>query len=191
MRISIKEFNPALWNDLERLFGEKGACGGCWCMWWRIEKGEKWENVKGSNAKNRLKNLIQNRRVRGLIAYDGSEPIGWCTFGKRTDFPRLDRARTLKCDDAETVCCIPCFYVASRYRKKGVSTELLRRAAHVLAAEGETILEGYPVKPTQPGNKSIPGAFAWTGTISLFEKQGFNLVGSGSTAKQRYRKVLS
>jgi hypothetical protein len=32
-----------------------------------------------------------------------------CTFGKRTDFPRLNRARTLKCDDSETVCSIPDF----------------------------------------------------------------------------------
>jgi GNAT superfamily N-acetyltransferase len=191
MKILIKEMSPRLWEDLERLFGEKGACGGCWCMYWRTEKGEKWENVKGREAKKRLRTMIENGTVRGLIAYDGSEPIGWCTFGRRTDFPRLNRARTLQCEDADKVSCVPCFYVKNRYRKRGVSTELLKAAIRTLAAEGETVLEGYPVRPTKPGNTNIPGAFAWTGTIPLFEKQGFALVGSRSTSKLRYRKATT
>jgi hypothetical protein len=27
---------PDLWPALEDLFGESGAVGGCWCMYWRI-----------------------------------------------------------------------------------------------------------------------------------------------------------
>jgi GNAT superfamily N-acetyltransferase len=190
MKIQIKEMTPGLWEDLERLFGEKGACGGCWCMWWRIEQGEQWQNVKGPEAKKRLRAMIENGTVRGLIAYDGNEPVGWCTFGRRTDFPRLNRARTLQCEDADAISCVPCFYVKNRYRKKGVSIELLKAAVKILAKEGETMVEGYPVKPTKPGNKDIPGPFAFTGTIPLFEKQGFVLAGSPLTSKLRYRKEL-
>ena len=190
MKMLVKEMSPQLWDDLERLFGEKGACGGCWCMWWRIKKGEKWADVKGQDAKQRLRAMIDSGTVRGLMAYDGSEPIGWCTFGKRTDFPKLNRARTLQCEDADKVACIPCFYIKNSYRKKGVSTELLKAAVQTLLKEGETVVEGYPVKPTKLGNKDIPGAFAFTGTIPLFEKQGFAPAGSRSTSKLRYRKVL-
>ena len=190
MKIHIKEMSPRLWEDLEQLFGEKGACGGCWCMWWRIEPGEKWQDLKGAQAKRRLRTMIDNGEVRGLIAYDQREPIGWCTFGKRTDFPRLNRARTLQCHDADNVACVPCFYVKNRYRKQGVSTELLKAAVGILAEEGETIVEGYPVKPIKPGNRSIPGAFVFTGTIPLFEKQGFVLAGSPLSSKLRYRKML-
>ena len=190
MKIQIKEMTPGLWEDLEQLFGEKGACGGCWCMWWRIEPGEKWQDVKGEEAKKRFRAMIDNRVVRGLIAYDQGEPIGWCTFGKRTDFPRLNRARTLQCEDADKVACVPCFYVKNRYRKRGVSVELLRAAVRALAEDGERVVEGYPVKPTKPGNKNIPGAFIFTGTIPLFEKQGFVLAGTPLTSKLRYRKVL-
>jgi GNAT superfamily N-acetyltransferase len=190
MKIHIKEMCPGLWADLEQLFGEKGACGGCWCMWWRIEPGKKWQDIKGQEAKKRFRTLIDNGVVRGLIAYDQGEPIGWCTFGKRKDFPRLNRARTLQCEDADKVACVPCFYVKNRYRKRGVSVELLRAAVQALVEDGETIVEGYPVKPTKPGNKNIPGAFAFTGTIPLFEKQGFALAGSPLTSKLRYRKKL-
>jgi GNAT superfamily N-acetyltransferase len=188
--ISIKELNPTLWRDLEELFGEKGACGGCWCMYCRIEQGEKWADVKGADAKRRLKAMVQNGTVRGLLAYTGDVPIGWCTFGKRTDFSRLNRARSLNCDDAESVYSVPCFYIKNRYRKQGVATELLKAVVALLKAEGQTVLEGYPVKPTKPGNKNIPGAFAWTGTVPLFEKQGFVLAGNPSTSKLRYRRCL-
>ena len=27
---------PERWADFEELFGERGAAGGCWCMWWRL-----------------------------------------------------------------------------------------------------------------------------------------------------------
>jgi GNAT superfamily N-acetyltransferase len=187
MDLSIKELKPVLWKDLETLFGKKGACGGCWCMYWRTVQGEKWGDVKGHEAKKRFKKMIQHGSARGLIAYAGGEPVGWCTFGKRTDFPRLSRARSLVCEDADKVSCIPCFYVKAGYRRKGVSTELLRAAQELLAGEGQTSIEGYPVKLATTG-KSVPGAFAWTGTVPMFEKQGFKLVGSPETAKLRYRK---
>jgi hypothetical protein len=37
------EFHPLtteLWNDLEKLFGQNGACGGYWSMWWRLTQSE-------------------------------------------------------------------------------------------------------------------------------------------------------
>ena len=55
MSLTTKELTPARWKDMEELFGANGACGGCWCMAWRIEKGEKWAEVKGANAKQRMK----------------------------------------------------------------------------------------------------------------------------------------
>jgi hypothetical protein len=35
-RIETRELAPGLWADLEALFGGNGACGGCWCMYWRL-----------------------------------------------------------------------------------------------------------------------------------------------------------
>ena len=34
----------------ERLFGEKGACAGCWCMFWRLEKGERFDDVQHAGS---------------------------------------------------------------------------------------------------------------------------------------------
>jgi len=36
MRLTIRPLTPDLWPAFENLFGEQGACSGCWCMSWRI-----------------------------------------------------------------------------------------------------------------------------------------------------------
>ena len=36
MKLKIRPLTPNLWPALEDLFGENGACNGCWCMYWRI-----------------------------------------------------------------------------------------------------------------------------------------------------------
>jgi hypothetical protein len=35
-------------------------------MWWRIESGEKWQDLKGEEAKKRFRAMIDNGVVRGL-----------------------------------------------------------------------------------------------------------------------------
>jgi hypothetical protein len=36
MKLTVRPLTPDLWPALEDLFGENGAVGGCWCMYWRI-----------------------------------------------------------------------------------------------------------------------------------------------------------
>jgi GNAT superfamily N-acetyltransferase len=187
--IETRELTPELWPALEELFGSNGACGGCWCMTWRLEKGEKWDAVKGKVAKQRFKKLVTTGKAHGILAFSDGQPVGWCSFDKRTDYAKLDRAPSLKCPDADQVWSIPCFFVKSGFRKKGVASALLNHALKALAKKHAKVAEGYPVKPYKYG-KSIPGAFAWTGTQPMFEKAGFQAVGKKDGGKQRVRKYL-
>ncbi|MEO8659046.1 MAG: hypothetical protein ABI693_11280 [Bryobacteraceae bacterium] len=34
--LTVRPLTPDLWLSIQDLFGEKGACNGCWCMYWRI-----------------------------------------------------------------------------------------------------------------------------------------------------------
>ena len=36
MKLTTRPLTPDLWPAFEDLFGENGAVGGCWCMYWRI-----------------------------------------------------------------------------------------------------------------------------------------------------------
>lgn len=185
-KITCKELKPELWDDLEELFGSKGACGGCWCMYWRVKKGEKWDELKGDVNKQRLKKLVKEETVHGVIAYSGKDPVGWCSFDKRPDYFKLDRAPSFACDDADKVWSIPCFYIKSGFRGVGVGTALLSFAVKTLKGKYKAkIIEGYPVKIKS--NTKMPAAFAWTGTYSLFLKADFKPVGKLDGAKQRMR----
>lgn len=186
-RVRVEALSPARWPAVEALFGAKGACAGCWCMFWRLGQGERFDDVKGAQAKQRFKALVTNGKARGFLAFVGDEPVGWLSAGRRTDFPKLDRAPSLACDDAAQVHALPCFFVKAGFRGQGVASALLAFAVKALKQEGAKVLEGYPVKAPRPG-AAIPAAFAWTGTVPLFEKAGFAVVQAKPTGKQRVRR---
>jgi len=188
MKIETKELVPELWPQLVELFGEKGACGGCWCQAWKIEKGERWQDVKGNKAKKRLHADVKAGTQLGILAFVNGRPVGWCSFGPRLSYRRLDRCRTLKCDDADQVWSIPCFFVARGFREQGVATALLRHALSAMKRHNAKVAEAYPSKPDKNG-RYIP-TFAWTGTQSLFAAAGFRVAGNSEGAKQRVRKDL-
>jgi GNAT superfamily N-acetyltransferase len=188
MEFETMDLSPFLWPQVEILFGTNGACGGCWCQAWRIEKGERWSEVQGATAKERLRKGILGGSTLGVLAFDGGKPIGWCTYGPRDSFPRLNRARSLACDDSTLVWSIPCFFVCRDYRRKGVARALLAHALAAMEQRGAQIAEGYPVAPNKDG--SYIAAFSWTGTVSLFEKAGFAPVGNPTGSKRRMRRSL-
>jgi len=188
--LEIRELTPELWPALETLFGENGACSGCWCMFWRLEAGERFSDVKGARAKARMKALVARGEARGLLAFLDGTPVGWLTLGPRKGFPRLDRAPSLRCDDADEVWSVPCFFIQKGFRGQGVATALLKASVDVLRRKGARVVEGYPVKPP-PGSTRTSNASAYTGTLPLFEKQGFVLVGERPQGKQRVRRRLS
>jgi GNAT superfamily N-acetyltransferase len=158
-------------------------------MFWRQEKGESWANVKGETAKKRFKKLVMNKKAHGVLAYQDSHPVGWCSYDKRTEYAKLNRAPSLQCKDAEQVWSLPCFFIKAGHRNQGVATALLSHALKALKKRRAKIAEGYPVKPPSDG-KPVPAAFAWTGTRPLFLKKGFSIVGNKTGGKQRVRLVL-
>ena len=44
--LTFQPLVPERLPDLERLFGPRGACAGCWCMWWKTTRKE-FEAGKG------------------------------------------------------------------------------------------------------------------------------------------------
>ncbi len=155
-------------------------------MYWRLEKGERWDDLKGTPAKRRMRRLVAAGKAQGAIAFANQEPVGWIAYGPRRNYPRLDRARTLACGDAAQVWSLPCFFIKPGWRDRGVAAELLRHALKSMHRRRVAIAEGYPAN-LKPGQR-LPNAFAWTGTRSLFAAAGFELAGSATTSKVRMRR---
>ena len=171
-RAALWKFHPVTperWGDFEALFGERGACGGCWCMWWRLKRSE-FEKQKGAKNKRTMKKIVESGEVPGILAYADGQPVGWCAVGPRESYPVLQRSPTLKPVDDQPVWSITCFFVAKPYRRRGVSGELLKAAVAYARKRGARIIEGYPVEPKKG---QLPDAFAWIGLPSTFERAGF------------------
>lgn len=167
--IEIRPVTPDRWTDLEELFGERGACGGCWCMLWRLKRSD-FEKQKGPGNKQTLKDIVASGEIPGLLAYAEGKPVAWCSVGPRETYPALGRSRILKRVDEKPVWSVVCFFVTRMYRRKGLTVKLLRAAIEYAAGRGATIVEGYPVEPKKAKS---PDVFVYTGLASAFRKAGF------------------
>jgi GNAT superfamily N-acetyltransferase len=168
-KLVIRPLTTGRWKDFEKLFGERGACGGCWCQLWRFSRPE-YEKQKGAGNKRAMKKLVQSGVVPGLLAYLGNEAVGWCALAPRCDYPRLAHSRILKPLDAQPVWSVSCLFVARPHRRKGISIRLLKGAIEHVRQQGGSIVEGYPQEPRK---ETMPDVFAWTGLSSAFEQAGF------------------
>ncbi|MEE8576902.1 MAG: GNAT family N-acetyltransferase [candidate division Zixibacteria bacterium] len=193
--IVVREISPDDWPLIELLFGEKGACGGCWCMHWRTPKGGKmWEEAKGEPNKKSARRLIMGGKAAGIIALDKSEPVGWCSFGRRDEFPRLDRTKAYQYVSApkierNEIYSIVCFFVKASHRKLGLGKRMAKAAVDAIAKRSGQLVEAYPVTLTKAGNK-LPPAFSFTGPETLFERLGFEEVQRLADSRPLYQLKL-
>jgi len=186
-RITFCPATPSRWPDVEALFGDRGACGGCWCMAWRLAPAA-WRAGKGAKNKRALKRLVTGGRAPGVLAYDGRTPVGWCAVAPRADYVHLARSRVLAPVDAQPVWSVSCLFVLKPYRRQGLSARLLDAAVAFAAHRGARIVEGYP---TTPYSASAPAPFLWTGTVSAFERAGFAVAGRRSPGRPVMRRTVS
>ena len=184
--LAVHPLTPDRWPDLERLFGPRGACAGCWCMWWRLPR-RAWEAAKGEGNRRALEAYVRDGAVPGLVAYDGEVPVGWIALEPRAAYPRLASARTLAPVDDAPVWSITCFYVARPHRGRGLMRTLLDAAAAHARAAGATLLEGYPVDLSRPTGD----AFVYTGARSTFEAAGFVEVARRTPTRPIMRLTLT
>lgn len=174
------------WNDFTELFGEKGGCAGCWCMYWRVRR-KLYEQNKGDGNKRAIKKIVTSGTIPGILAYKNSKPVGWCSVAPRDDFPVLENSRVLKRIDKKPVWSVVCFFIKKEFRGNGVSINLLEAAKRYVKDKGGKIIEGYPIEPKQD---KFPEAFAWVGLASAFRKAGFKEIARRSDTRPIMRFIL-
>ena len=184
MTLSFKPLIADNFNDLIILFGEKGACGGCWCMWWRL-KNKDYEQSKGIRNKELLENLISNSKPLGIIAYEKNNPIGWCSISPRKSLKRLETSKLFKPIDNLDVWSITCLYVDKKIRNTGLSVRLINQASEFAFKKGATCIEAYPIHSNK--NKT-PDLFAYVGFKTAYLNAGFEPIKQCSKTRLIMRK---
>ncbi|HEY0746596.1 MAG TPA: GNAT family N-acetyltransferase [Steroidobacteraceae bacterium] len=179
VKITIEPLTPSLWPALEDLFGKKGACNGCWCMYWRI--GSAYKRQPAAKNRNAFYQVVKRGPPPGLVAFDGDVAVGWCQLTPRGALPWLDRTWRLRPVDDVPVWALSCLYVRSAYRRQGVTSVLIEAA---LQAAKAPALEAYPFDAAE--SPSATG----TGYASTFARAGFKVIARRSAARPVMRYDL-
>jgi GNAT superfamily N-acetyltransferase len=168
IQLTIRRLTPDLWPDVEDLFGKKGACNGCWCMYYRI--GAAYRKQPALKNKAAFHEVVKSGPPPGLLAFDGDLAVGWCQLTARDALPALDRSWRLKRVDDLPVWALSCFYVRIGYRRRGVSQALIAAALKVAKAAKAPALEAYPF------DAALSPSASSTGYASTFARAGFKVV---------------
>jgi GNAT superfamily N-acetyltransferase len=178
---------PKRWQDMAELFGPRGACAGCWCMYWRTSRSS-FDRNQGAGNKRAMKRLIDSGRVPGILGYAGGKPVAWCSVEPRDRFPYFERTRLFKPIDERPVWSVTCLFIGKEHRGRGMSGRMIRAAVEYVKKKGGEIVEGYPIVPKKD---QVPEAFAWNGIASAYLKNGFVEVARPSEGRSIVRCYIT
>jgi ribosomal protein S18 acetylase RimI-like enzyme len=184
--LNFHPLTPERWQDLIALFGERGAYGGCWCMWWRKTRRQ-FEEDQGDGNRKHLHSLVESGVIPGILAYQENRAVGWCSIAPRVQYGSLERSPVLKRIDDQPVWSLVCLYVEKGFRREGVAEALVEAALNYAEQSGATIVEAYP---TIDNGKELPPVSSYMGVPRLFESVGFKICARPSKSKLLMRYTI-
>jgi GNAT superfamily N-acetyltransferase len=180
--LSIVPANEASCEDLQTIFGTRGAARTCQCQRYKLRPREAFRSFPVEERAQRLREQTDcgHRRsgtTSGLVAYLDGEPVGWCAVEPRTAYEGLLRTFRVpwegraedKADDS--VWAVTCLFTRAGFRKRGISRALARAAVDFARERGARAIEGYPMV-----TKDVILEELHVGTEGVFADAGFELV---------------
>lgn len=192
--ISVLAANEASCEDLQTIFGRRGAGAGCQCQRYKLRPRESFGNFPVEERAHRLRSQTdcghpESDTTSGLIAYLEGEPAGWCAVEPRSAYEGLLRVYRVpwegrsedKSDDR--VWAVTCFFTRAGFRKRGVGRALAQAAVNFAQERGAGAIEGYPIT-----TKDVILQELHVGTERMFAEAGFREV-SRPTARRLVMRV--
>ena len=133
-----------------------------------------------------VRGLTQRRVKPGVLAYDGSEVVGWAAVAPRSELPVARSTRIPHVDD-RPVWSVFCVRVRPGNRGRGIAHVLVEGAVAYAARCGAPAVEAYPVD-NQGARVDLTMAFV--GTRKLFEDAGFTLAATTDAIAGGFPRVL-
>ena len=180
--VRVVPANEASWEDLQAVFGHRGAASRCWCQRFKLSPGESFGNTPVEDRAWRLRQqtacgFADAEDTAGLVAYVDDEPAGWCAVEPRPAYVGLVRVFRVPWTDRDedradaSVWAVTCLLTRAGFRRRGVSRALVAASVPFARDRGARALEGYPIVTTQV----IPEELH-VGTVPTFEAAGFRIV---------------
>jgi GNAT superfamily N-acetyltransferase len=180
--ISVVPANVASWEDLQAVFGSRGAASGCQCQRYKLAPRESFRSFPAEERASRLRQQTdsghpESDTTSGLVAYLDGEPAGWCAVEPRSAYDGLARVFRIPWEGRDedkadaSVWAVTCFLTRKGFRKRGVSRALAKAAAEFAREHGTRAIEGYPII-----TKDVITEERHVGTRSVFADAGFTEV---------------
>jgi GNAT superfamily N-acetyltransferase len=174
--------SEASWDDLQTVLGSRGQPARCQCQRFKIGNAD-WtpEPYEVRAAALRRETGCDDpaaTTTSGLVAYLGSEPVGWCAVEARSAYRALLTSRSPvvwtgrdEDPDDDSVWAVTCFVTRAGFRRRGVSTALVAATVPHARSHGARAVEGYPMI-TEPG-KVVTWGELFVGSRDAFADAGF------------------
>ncbi|HEX2321652.1 MAG TPA: GNAT family N-acetyltransferase [Streptosporangiaceae bacterium] len=182
VEISVMPANMVSWEDLQMIFGSRGAAAGCQCQRYKLAPRESFRSIPVEERADRLRRQADSGHpesgiTSGLVAYIDGEPAGWCAVEPRSAYTGLARVFKVPWEGRDedkadpSVWAVTCFVTRKGFRKRGISRALARVAADFARECGARAIEGYPIVTTDVIIEELH-----VGTTSVFIDAGFTEV---------------
>ncbi len=179
--LRIVPANESSCEDLDTVFGSRGAAAGCRCQRYKLAPQEAFSKFPAHERARRQREQTRCGDPRanatsGLVAYCGDEPVGWCAVEPRPAYESLLRVYRTPWEGRDedktdpSVWAVTCVFVRAGERKQGVAYALASAAVDHARKNGARSLEAYPMRRSA-------GEIAWdeihVGAESIFAAAGF------------------
>jgi ribosomal protein S18 acetylase RimI-like enzyme len=170
MPLISKPLTPDTWPAFARLVEKhNGIFGGCWCISFHLEPGEKRHGAAAYRAMKKA--LVLQGRAHAALVFDGPNAVGWCQFGHTAELPNIRSKKAYEKGLGELPDWrITCFFIDRERRKEGIASFALREALREITRLGGGTVEAYPEDYT---GQKVSSSFLCSGTLGMFEKAGF------------------
>lgn len=176
---TFRPVSPENWGDMEALFEGRGGPKTCWCMVWRKDVAGSAGPAKASDRHAAMAGLVQSGRPVGLLGYDQTTPVAWCSIAPRALF-----SKSLSPSPPDPgLWSLTCFFIRTGHRNQSGFGALLVAAEIHATAHGATAIEAYPVAPDSP-------SYRFSGFLPSFEKAGYKPIDRIGLRRNIVRKAL-
>ncbi len=171
MALTVRPLDVSTWDAFAELVERNnGIFGGCWCIGYHPECGQ-----KGLNYREVKQDRVFGGRAHAALVLDETGLAqGWCQFGSPEELSGIKHKREYDKEPPPVPDWrITCFYVDKSHRGQGVARAALEGALAMIAEAGGGLVEAIP--EVTIGRKA-PGRFLFSTTVELFEQYGFSRV---------------
>ncbi len=183
---TVHPATQARFEDVRTMVGPKNpASNVCWCLSHRLPAAQHLA-LAGEQRADHMRSLTRRRTKPGVLAYDGTEVVGWAAVAPRAELPFARSTKIPHIDDLP-VWSVWCIRVRPGHRGRGISPILLDGAVAYAARCGAPAVEGYPVD--NQGAK-VDLTMAYVGTRGVFEAAGFTLASRTEAVSGGFPRVV-